>query len=811
MISLDAPRSLGARRVAVPAARAVAPIAAAVAVAALVLTVVLAGPVLAQDPFDCADPVVDLSGAVDVDAVDAAWAAIDRSRIGADATVLVRVWDTVPDEDLAAAVDEVVAVCAGDPALGIAADAVMLGLSVGDGRSDVLVGGAWSLAAPDVDGLRTEVMGPPLAAGDVTGGLVAALDALAAGVDALPPAAELIPADDTDPGTGAGDADQAASESDGEATIASEPLPEPEPSSDGDGSPMAIALGVLGLGACGGAAVLVNRRRTLGQERDRLRRKVEPALGRLRVLRERHQRLLEQTEVWYQTSAGRTRTEVTTGRRLAESAGKDTDRAAGLLHRSIPDGVNEANRTQAVDGQEKVAELLRVLEVHAGVLDELAALGAHLDHLEIALPAKAELLAHELPEVRQMANTRVDEGWKVDAAREQLTAIQTTIGEVEEADAQLEVDLLDLSDRIEDAEAALFAVDHELQTLPDRPGSLERWSERLDEAADEELTRADAIRSQLAQASLTHAAASWQWAVDRPEGAIEALGRADAHQETALEELVPAQRFDEAGAALDAAGLELMLADDLLDQVDDLLVDLASARAEAPAIVDQLGRSLESLDAVVARHHRDLSPDVHDRRRDLHRVTDGLLAELGRPKPNFIRVVESAEDTERMVDELLVTIDEQHQAAEAMRRELGRQQDRATRALARARQSIRWLPLPNADDAALDRLEAELRTGPDDLAAAIEHAEEIADGALAVQERVIARRRRRAAAVSVGTSPSWGGGRSGSRSRSGRSRRSRSRSRSSRPRRSSGGRSFGGRRRSSGGRRTGSRRSTGRF
>jgi len=793
---------------------AVTPVAVALAAMALalVLLVTSAGPALAQAPFDCADPVVDTSGAVDVGIVDAAWATIDRSRIGQDATVLVRVWATVPDADLAAAVDEVVAACAGDPALGIAADAVVLGLSVGDGRSDVLIGGAWSTVVTDVDQLRTEVMGPPLAAGDVTGGLVAALDALAAGVDALPPAAELIPADETEPETEVEASDSSGDESSGEPTIASEPVPEPEPSSGGDGSPLAVVLGVLGLGACGGAAVLVNRRRTLGQERDRLRRKVEPALGRLRVLRERHHNLLEQTEVWNQTSAGRTRTEVTTGRRLAESAGKDTDRAAGLLHRSIPDGVDGASKAQAADGQERVAELLRVLEAHAGVLDELAALGAHLDHLEITLPVKAELLAHELPEVRQLANTRIGEGWTVDSAKEQLTAIQTTIGEVEEADAQLEVDLLDLSDRLEDAEAELFSVDHELQTLPDRPGSLERWSERLDEAADEELARADAIRRQIALASLTHAAESLRWAVDRPEGAIEALERADAHQETAMEELVPAQRFDEAGAALDAAGLELMVADDLLDQVDDLLVDLESARAEAPTIVDQLSRSLESLDAVVGRHHQDLSPEVLDRRGELHRVADGLGAELSRPKPNFIQVVETAEDTERTVDELLVTIDEQHQAAEAMRRELGRQRDRAGRALARARQAIRWLPLPNADDAALDRLEAELQSPPDDLAAAIEHAEEIADGALAVQEQVIARRRRRAAAVTIGTSPSWGGGGSGSRSRSGRSRRSRSRRRrSSSSRRSSGGRSFGGRRRSSGGRRTGSRRSTGRF
>lgn len=806
MSSLDRSRSCRPHRPVGPAAAR----AVALAIVALVAT---AGPALAQDPFDCADPVVDTSGVVDVGTVDGAWAGIDRGRISADAAVLVRVWDTVPGADLAAAVDEIVAACVGDPDLGIASDAVVLGLSVGDGRSDVLVGGAWAGAVVDADRLRTQIMGPPLAAGDVTGGLVAALDALAAGIDALPQPSDSnggsggeTPGRAADDETAASGAESDAA-ADDEPTIASEPLPEPAPVSGGDGSPVAVALGVLGIGACGGAAFLVRRRRALAQERDRLRRKVDPALGRLRVIRERHQRLLDQADVWNRTSAGRTRTEVTTGRRLVESAGNDTDRAAGLLHRAIPSGVDDASRAQAADGQERVAELLRVLETHAGVLDELAALGAHLDHLEITLPVKAEMLAHEVPEVRKLANQRLDEGWKVDSVRERLTAVQTTIGEVREADAQLEVDLLDLSDRLEEAEATLFSVDHELQHLPDRPGSLSRWNEQLDEAADHELVRADELRRQIAAAALVHGAESWRWAADHPEGAIEAVERAEDHQELAIEELLPAQRFDEAGAALDAAGLELIVADDLLDQVDDLLADLERARLEAPGIIQDLDHSVEVLDATVTRHRQDLSAGVLERRDELGRVVASLLAELTRPKPNYIRVVETGEDTERAIDELLVKADAQHQQAEAMRRELDRQRARAERAVARARRALGWELVASSDGAALDRLEAELQVLPDDLASAVDRAADVADAALRLQEQIIARRRRRSAAVTIGSGPpilggGWNVG--GSRRRSGSS------GGWSGPR-SSGSRSFGGRRRSSGGRSFGSRRSTGRF
>lgn len=782
----------------------------------LAMTLIGAGPVAAQDPFDCSDPVVDTSGLLDMVAVEEARNRIDRSRIGVDADVLVRVWDVVPAADLAASVDEVVAACAGDPELGIAADAIILGLSVRDGQSDVLVGGAWTTAVPDADALRTQVMGPPLSQGDITGGMVAALDAISSGVAALPVADDAAAADQGDDGAdgaaddvvddidGSVDSDDGADE---EASIESEPLPQPEIGSDDGGSGAALALGALGLAGCGGAAVLVARRRALAQRRNRLRRTVDPALGRLRVLRERHQRLLDQSDIWHQTSAGRTRTAVVEARRTIENAGHGTDQAASMLLRAIPDGVDGATKDQAIEGQGRVAELLRAIEEHAGAVDALSALGAHLDHLEVTLPVKAEMLAHELPEIRTMANQRSDEGWKVDDVRARLTAIQTTIGEVEESEGQLEVDLLDLSDRLERAEANLFSVDHELQHLPDRPGSLQRWNQRLDEAADQELARADELRRQLATVALHHAAESWSWAADHPDGAIEAIERADDHQDEAMEELVPAQRFDDAGKALDAAGLEVMLADDLLDQLDDLLADLDQAMVEAPRIVAQLGHALEVLEATMARYRQDLSPGLAERRLELDRVADGLRTELTRNKPHHLRVVETGEDTDRAIDELLVLVDEEHQRAEAMRRELERQRARATRALARARRALGWQLLASADGNALDRLEADLAAGPDDLAAAVEHASELADAALRLQEQIIARRRRRNAAVTIGSGPPilGGGWRAGGSNRRSGGGRSRTRSRSS------GSRSFGGRRRSSGGRSTRSRRSTGRF
>ena len=781
-------------------------------VAALVLAVagptVLAwsAPSAAQDPLDCEIPVVDSSGEIDVARVEAAIDGIDLDRLGPDAFVAVRVWSQVADADLVAAVDELVAICFGDIEDGIADDVAVIGLSIDDGLSDVLLGAGWGLAVPDADRLRAEVMGPRLSAGDLTGGLVAAIDEMAVGVAALPePEPDQPTSDATElPGASASASGDEAPAADEGGAITSEPAADDETVDiDDGGSPWALALGAIGLAGCGGVVALVQRQRSLAAERDRLRRRVEPTLGRLQLLRERHHRVLDRADLWNQTAAGRTRTEITTGVRRVESAGRDSDRANGLLQQAIPDGVDRASREQAARGRERAAELVTAMEAHVEVLDELAALGAHLDHLEVALPAKADVLAHEIPEARELANRRAEEGWDVDEVRTELSAIQAVVAEAEESETTLEVDRLALSDELEEAEARLFAVDHRLQSLPDREPSLKRWERQLAEAADHELHRVDELRRQLAGVALVHAPRSWRWAANHPEQAVEALERSDELRQQAIEEQLPAQRFDDAGLTLDRAGLELIRADDVLDEVDDLLVDLERARVDAPEVLGQLDREIQQLSAAVDRHRADLSPELLARHQELVALLVQLRIELDRPKPDHLEVVETGEQAAGDTARLRREAGEQYREAEALRGELERQRARATRALARARRSLGWQLFPSGDGAALDRLEVELGKLPSDLPAAVAAARDIADAALRIQEQIIARRRRRGVSVSVGSGGSILGGSGGSR-RSSRS----SRSRSSR---SQGGRSFGGRSRSRGGRSRGSRRSSGRF
>ncbi len=739
MTSLEGQRNVqGARRTEVSDRRYRAVTVLAAAAVALLAAAASASPVAAQDPLDCTEEVVDTSGQVDVDAVRAA---IDAAED--EVTIVVRSFDRVPGVDLVAAVDEIVVACYAGPQGAVRDDVVVLGLSVDDRLSDVLVGSRWGGAVSDPDRLRSEVMGTRFAEGDYTGGLVAAVEAVTAGVDRqLAGGSAPSEVEGAEDGTGGTEVDGVT----------------PTAPTGGGQSPWSIGLGVLGIAACGGVFLLVNRHRRLSSDRQDLERSSAPSLSRLGVLRERDRRLTAQVDVWSKTSAGRTEEALRGLLREADSGRAATDRAGGLLTQALPNGAANAARGEIEAARQRLIELSRALDLQDDALDRLAGFGAHIDHLRVALPAKADLLAEEVVEALAMADQRESEGWAVDGHRAELKRVADI---VDAADfATLELDLLTLSDQIESAEARLFAADHYLQSLPARVKSLKEWNAGLEAAADLELKRVEDLRRQFATLAATHASDSWQWASDYPEQALEELERADELQDIAISSMISEHRFDEAGQQLDAAGLQLIAADRLLDQVDDLVVDLERARGEAPAIVQQCREVLRHLSGYVERYRSDLDPELVDWPAKLARALDGLESELRQVKPNYLRVAETGDRINRQIDDLLIAAEEQHLRMEALQRELQREVSRAERAVARARRSLGWELFESGDGAAIDGLEDTLRRLPTDVEDAVALASSVADEALRIQERIIARRRRSGMWIATGGG-GWSGGGSG--------------------------------------------------
>ncbi len=764
-----------------PRIRLAGRIVSAIAVVAAT-TVALAAPSAAQDPLDCSQNVVDTSGEVDVAAVQAAIAE------GPDAVnIVVRSYDQVADADLVSAIDDVVITCFGDGSTGVRTDVVVLGHSVGDRLSDVLVGSAWRDAVPNPDRIRIDAMGTSFTEGDFTGGFLAAIEQINAGV-----AAEV------------GDAPASESETDDQVDSASDTAaPVGEPGGPGQ-SPWAIAGGLAGIGGCGAVFLLINRQRRLSAAREELERSSAPPLARLGVLRERDSRLRAQADVWAKTTAGRTLETLTLLRRESENVRSDTDRAGGLLSQAVPDGVANADHSEIARARDRVMELSRTLDAQDESLDRLAAFGAHIDHLRVALPAKADLLDEEVEEAMEIADQRESEGWAVEGQRAELGKIRSSIDAL--VFDKLELDLLELSETVERDEAQLFATNHYLQSLPSRVGSLKKWNAGLEAAADLELRRVEDLRRQFVVLASTHASDSWRWAADYPELATDELERADEIQDIAISQMISEQRFDDAGKQLDLAGLRLIAADHLLDQVDDLIVDLDRAFEEAPGIVTQCRAVLADLNTYVSTHHADLDPSLVARPAVVARAVEGLEQELRQVKPNYLRVAETGDRLNRQIDELLIEAEEQHTKVEALRRELRRERSRAERSLARARRALGWELFKSSDGRALDDLEESLGRLPDDLVAAIAAAAEVADDALRIHERIIARRRRHSVWVSTGGGGwnSGGGGWSSGRASSGGGG-------SFGSSRSGGGRSFGGGGSSSGGRSFGSGRSSGSY
>ncbi|MGF1599717.1 MAG: hypothetical protein ACFCVK_22850, partial [Acidimicrobiales bacterium] len=722
----------GRRRVSPPsivvagaAPLAVIAVVAAVAGAAIVVAAAVAGigagvgvaPVGAatDDSFDCGARVVDLPGVLDVDVVAEAAATATAGEVH------VLAFGDLPDGDLGATVEDYLVACHTDAAA-VAPDVIVLSFSTVDRQSDVFFGSELPGGQILAD-VRVEMTGP-FPEGRFTDGV---LDAIALVESRL--------------GGGLADDEGGSGGHD-----------------DGGGLAPAVPIGAAVVAAGGtGAAYAVYRRRRLVTDRNRLAEAVVRPRARVGALREQTLRFGRQAELWAHLASGRTAAALDDKRRRARDAHAATEGAAALLGQAIPGGIENASAEELGLASRRLEQLNESLDHDEHALAELLALGARLDHLRVALPAKRELLQHELSDADALASSRRSGGWAVDAPAEELARIRRHL---DGADVSgLPLDLLTLSEGLEGAEALLFAAVHDLQSLPDRAGSVVTWRERQAEAVELEQRRAAEVRTTMNTVAGVHDPASWAWAAEHPARAEQHLTRS-ADLAAVSVARSDDQDFDGAGAVLEEAGLELIAADELLDQVEDLVVDLDQARTAAPRIVAESRAVSERVTAYVEAHRDDLDASF-DRPEQVAAAIDGLESVLAQRRPNFLLVAQTADRLNRELDDVLAGARQQHERMEALRRQADREVARASRAIVRARSSIGWELFESRESAALDRLDHALRALPGEPTVRIEGARDLADEAVSIQERIIARRRRGSTWV-VGTGGgAWGGGSGG--------------------------------------------------
>ncbi len=675
------------------------------------------------------------------------------TELSPEAEWVVRVYDdSVPSGELEDELLTVIEQCFADGPQDRQADVVVLGLSIDGRETRVIWGTLWNEEVGPIADATVGTDGPMADSfrdGDFTEGMVVGLETFDSEIEASDGAA----LSDDEP-VAAGDSETGESET-GAATGSGG-------SSDGV-APGILLGGLVGAAAIGGGGVAVSRRRRLTALRNSLESRSGGPIVDVGVNRERATLLMQQSELWEKVLAGRTLDEVRQRRHEVRAGSLDLDRSVSLFREAVPEGVGNADREELAAGGARLDELIATLEQHGDVLDRLTTLGDTIDRLRVSLPVKVDELDDELPEALALAAEREAAGWRVDEPEARLRSASQRL-----ADLDLEaftLDLLHLSDEIEAVEADLFAARHDLQTLPDRLAGLREWAARLEEAEAAERARTATTEERFASVTARHAPESWEWAGDHASHARSRLERAEHFRVNAMDDTLARQEWEAVGAGLETSGLEQMAADELLDQLDVLLLDLESARSRGADIVAEAAGELDELARFVDAKRTDLGPEFRSAVGEGRGAIDGLTRELERRRPNHLLVAQTATRLAHRLDALLFEAEEEHAQVVALRREVRRQIQRAERAIERAESALGWEFFASKDSRSLDALTDRLRQidhaldaqRRDELEHRVTRAEDIADDAVAIRTRIINRRRRNNTWVVVGGS----GGRRG--------------------------------------------------
>jgi uncharacterized membrane protein YgcG len=673
------------------------------------------------DGVDCG-AVVDETGSIDV-------AEVERAVVGlvGAADAKVRVVASVPDGDIDAAVDGLIAACFSDGPGGRQLDLVLITVSLGDRRTSLQYGAEHNVELDDAfDDILRDVINPRLADGDITGAMVAGLEAI--GDELAADEGNLVPSPDAENATG----------------------------SDGGPSSAWLVVVLLSVAGIGGLVVLsaVGRRRRLIEARNALEAASQQPLADVGVARERMAQLEARTDVWDRTVEGGTRRRLVDLRAAAANGLDDVESTVANYSRAAAGGVGNLTKDGVQHAAARLEQLVAALTAAQERMDRLQQFGDRVERLRVTLPVKRDHLRQDIAASFDLADRRADEGWKVDELRTKLDATDNRLAALDLDD--LGIDTLAAEVMIEDGEAVLFAVRHDLQTLPDRKAGLEEWASELGAGLRHERERAALVRRELSALAADHAPSSIARA-GSPDDVDERLDRSERERVLA-ESQIGTQAWDAAAANLESAGLWLIRADDLLDDMDTLTVSLETAREQAPGLLREISEEIRELAAFIHTNDRDLPERFDLEPERAASVYNGLVAELGKERPNHLRVAEAGSALARRIDAVFLAATRERDRVVAVRRELYRERERARRELRRAEKTIGWQLFEGDDAGELEVLERRLDESGGSLDDQLETAVEVRTRAARIRAEVVAKRRRRNGWVIVGGGGGWSGG-----------------------------------------------------
>ena len=668
---------------------------------------------------DCSR-VVDETDNINVAEVEAAASAV----AGADARVYI--FASVPDGDIAAAADELIAGCYSDGPAGRQFDLVLIAVSIGDRQTTMHYGGEHNVELGSTEaGIQSDVINPRLADGDFTAAMVDGLEAIN---DEL----------SSDPGS---------------ATVGSND----NPSSESAGSGPAIVVWgiVLGLIAISGGGIVIGRRRQLTDDRNAHEAASQQPLIDVGMARERIGQLRGRADVWSRTVTGKTADRFGELQASATKAISGVDAAIANYTRSTQGGVAELSRSELDTARVRLDELKVATGAAQASMDRFQQFGDRIERLRVTMPVKRETIEEDIVESLALADHRETEGWGVAEPRAALQRVDAAVKAVDLDD--LAIDTLAAEAIIEAGEADLFAARHDLMTLPDRKAGLVEWAGELVTNLEVETSRTGITEQQLAALAPFHAPESIARA-----GSIDAVRShlTSSEQDRVIgERQIEAQAWDAAAGNLEQAGLWLIRADDLLDHMDDLIVSMETARLQAPALLEEIAHEIRELDQFIRQYDADLPESFDPQPQRAAAIYDGLATELQQPIPNHLRVAEAGSVLARQIDEIFLSARREQFRVAALRREVARERERAARELQRADKALGWQLFESDDQRQIDDLERYLN---DSTVSSLEHqleaAAHVRTRAARLRAKIIAKRQRNTGFAVGGFSGGGGGG-----------------------------------------------------
>lgn len=416
---------------------------------------------------------------------------------------------------------------------------------------------------------------------------------------------------------------------------------------------------------------------------------------------------------------------------LARQAQEDVDQAKKVLT-GVAERLPQFGKELA-DHAAVVAPAQRELERAVAALAQLEAAAASaaaraasvmgqtlIDILDRYAKARAAIA-----QGRRTAEALAAEGYRMNACHAALDAARAALDRL--AAALQQSDLETAAAAITAAEAALERARQEGFDLPAIRAENER---RIAALAERGPQIADLIAQGREAFDLVDEFAESTWADIRGNGseAEAAAERAFEHWEAAkAANTMETQEFLAARSYLDAAEQELDHVERLIGAITDRLRALEHARAIARDLLVEAERSINAGRSFVAAHDADVSPQADELLARAAALLQAAQAEAAKSNPDWLRLVQDAQEADRLADQTLAGARDEAEQAARLRERAQQAQQLAT---AEVQKLVHYASVHDADlaSATIQQIE-EVRQQVQQAFALLRQAEEREDAA----------------------------------------------------------------------------------